>query len=371
MLLLGAEGRNAGKTTFACAVIARFSKDFPVVGVKFTTVESRSTPCPRGGDGCGACDSFEGPFCIAQETDSASRKDTSRMLQGGARKVFWARSRSDSLRQCLADLRTRIGPQALVVAESNSLAGVCDPGLFLMIREQGASTAKPTARMVLEHADRVVLSDGQSFDLDLAELVVRDGSWRLLDASAVILAGGASLRMGMDKSLLEIRGVPLVQRLIAQLRGGFHEVLISSDDPLPYRSTGLTVVPDRQPGQGPLAGIAAALEAARTETVFVIACDIPDIDQRFLRGLLAKARRADCAIPVRPDGTREPLFSAWRKSALPAIREVLAAGERKIAAVFPRIRVTAVELTEGAWLRNLNTPEDVADYLASGERTRL
>ena len=364
MLLIGAEGRNAGKTVLACAVIDRFSRDFPVVGVKVTTVKGTGGPCPRGGDGCGVCGSLEGPFCIEEETARTPGKDTTRMLQSGALKVFWARSRSDSLRECLAALRQQIGPGVLVVAESNSLASVCDPGLFLMVREQGGRLAKPAARMVAKHVDRVVLSDRVSFDLDLAELAVRDGGWQLLDTSAVILAGGASSRMGRDKSLLEIRGVPLIHRLIAQLQGRFREVLISSDDPAPYRSTGLNIIPDGQPGQGPLRGIAAALEAAQAETVFVLACDIPDIDHRFVRCLLAEARRADCAVPRRADGRWEPLFSAWRKSALPAIREVLAEGERKIDAVFPRVRAAAVDLVDGAWLRNLNTPQDVAEYLS-------
>ncbi len=365
MLLVGAEGRNAGKTVLACAVIARVSREFPVVGVKVTTVKGRGGPCPRGGQGCGVCDTFEGTFCIEEETAGPPGKDTTRMLQSGALKVFWARSRLDGLRDCVAALRERIGTGVLVVAESNSLASVCDPGLFLMVREPGASTGKPTARAVLGLADRIVLSDHESFDLDPGELAVHDGGWQLLDSSAVILAGGSSSRMGVDKSLLEIGGVPLIKRLIAQLQGRFREVLISSDDPAAYRSTGLQVIPDGQPGQGPLAGICAALEAARTETVFVVACDIPDVNPRFVRSLLAEARRADCAIPLRPDGKREPLFSAWSKGALPAIREALAAGERRIAAVFPRIRVAEVELVNGGWLRNLNTPQDVAEYLSS------
>ena len=234
-----------------------------------------------------------------------------------------------------------------------------------MLRERGASSVKSTARAVLEYADRVVVSDGASFDLDPAELAVRDGAWQLLDASAVILAGGASSRMGRDKSLLEIRGVPLIQRLIAQLRGRFREVLISSDDPAPYHATGLRVIPDRPAGAGPPGGHRGRpARRLETDTVFVVACDIPDIDPRFLRSLLAEARQADCAVPRRADGKWEPLFSAWRRSALPAIREVLAEGGRKIDAVFPRIRTTAVDLVDGAWLRNLNTPQDVADYLA-------
>jgi molybdenum cofactor guanylyltransferase len=363
MLLLGAEGRNAGKTTLACAVIARFCGEFPVVGVKVTTVKDGLGPCPRGGKGCGAC-TLDGQWCIEEETGAAAGKDTTRMLQSGALKVFWARSRPESLRACLAEIRARIEPRALVVAESNSLAQVCDPGVFLMLRERGAAGAKASADAVIQHADRIVISDGAACDFDLADLAVHEGTWQLVDSTAVILAGGASSRMGTDKSLMDIDGVPLIQRLIAQLQGRFREVLISADNPAPYRGTGLRVIGDDLPGQGPLAGIAAALDKARTPTVFVVACDVPDIDQRFLRRLLAEARRADCAAPRRADGKWEPLFSAWSRSALPAVRAALAEGKRKIDAVFPRVRTTAVDLVDGAWLRNLNTPRDVADYLA-------
>ena len=363
MLLLGAEGRNAGKTTLACAVIARFCREFPVVGVKVTTVKDGVGPCPRGGKGCGAC-TLEGAWCIEDERGAAPGKDTTRMLQSGALKVFWARCRPETLRDCLAELRARIDPRALIVAESNSLARVCDPGVFLMLRERGAAGAKASANAVIQHADRIVISDGGSCEFDIGDLAVHDGAWQLADASAVILAGGASSRMGRDKSFLDIGGVPLIQRLITQLQGRFREVLVSADNPAPYSGTGLRVISDDRAGQGPLAGIAAALDKAGTDTVFVVACDIPDIDQRFLRRLLAEARRADCAVPRRADGKWEPLFSAWSRSALPAVRAVLAEGKRKIDAVFPRVRTAAVDLVDGAWLRNLNTPQDVADYLA-------
>ncbi len=297
MLLIGAEGRNTGKTVFACNVIARFSRFFPLVALKVTTVRDGRGPCPRGGKGCGACASLEGPYCITEETDRAAGKDTSRMLQAGASRVFWARSRAEGLHACLASFRALLERGSVVVAESNSVARVVEPGLFLMVRETGAMAAKPSSREVLRHADRIVMSNGASFDLDPADLGVGDGGWQLLDASAAVLAGGSSARMGRDKSFLEIRGVPLVERLITQLRGRFREVLINADDREQFRSLGVPVVSDWQPGQGPLMGIAAALEAARSDLVFVVACDIPDVEPRLVRRLLRAARGADCAVP--------------------------------------------------------------------------
>ena len=363
MLLIGAEDRNAGKTEFACAVIERFSRSFPVVGLKVTTIRGGGRPCPRGGAGCGACD-LDQPYCITEEKNKGAGKDTARMLESGAGRVLWARCREKSLSACIAALRERIDPGALVVAESNSLAHVVDPGLFLMLRERGASGAKPSSRAVLRYADRIVLSDGVSFVPGPADLAVHEGCWQLLDASAVVLAGGASSRMGADKSLLDIGGVPLIEHVLAQLRGRFREVLISAEDPAPFRFAAERVIRDRRPGQGPLMGIAGALEAARTDIVFIVACDIPNIDPRVVRRLLAASRDADCVVPRRLDGKWEPLFSVWRRSALPAIRAVLSTATRKIDAVFPLLSLAVVEIGDAPWLRNLNTPADVAAYLA-------
>lgn len=187
------------------------------------------------------------------------------------------------------------------------------------------------------------------------------------DASAVVLAGGASSRMGREKSLLDIRGVPLIERVLGQLHGRFPEVLISADEPGRLRFTGVPVITDHSPGQGPLMGILGALDAAARDTVFVVACDIPDIDHSVVSRLLDAAREGDCAVPRRSDGRWEPLFSVWRRSARRAVQEVLSSGRRKIDAAFPLLNLVIVDIGEARWLRNLNTPEDVAAYLGSGE----
>jgi len=364
LLLIGAEGRNAGKTELACRIIGRFSNGREIVAVKVTTVHEGGRSCPRGGEGCGACSGFD-RFCITEEGDRSSGKDTAKMLASGAARVLWLRCRHDCLREGTDALRGRIGAHALVVAESNSLAEVVGPGLFLMVRAGAPGEPKPSAVRVRRWVDRTVISDGSAFDLDLGAIAVRAGEWRLLEASAAILAGGTSTRMGEDKSMFPAQGRPLIALQIDQLRDRFREVLIIANEPERYRFTGLRVVGDREAGRGPLMGIASALEAARGDPVFAIACDIPEIEPRFLRELLAAAGGFDAAIPRRRDGRLEPLFAVWRRSALPAFRAALAAGERRIVSVLPRLRVRTVEMDEAAWLRNLNTADDVAAWLAA------
>ena len=365
-IVLGSTGRNSGKTELACAIIRAFHREYPIVGVKVTTVTDDERACPRGGDGCGACSTLEGDFQIGEERGGHPGKDTARLLESGARRVFWVRCRRGQVRAALEGLAPRLARRDLVVVESNSLVQAIEPDLFFMVRDARASSIKPTAAAVMPLAHRVVVSTGHGFDLNLRHLAVMDGVWRLVEASAAILAGGKSSRMGQDKSLLPVNGKPLIRHIYRQLLGQFDDILVSTNDPAKHAFLGARSVPDREPGQGPLAGIASAVEAARHERVFVVACDIPVIDLDTAKRMMVLAEDFDCVIPRSSVG-HEPLFAVYRKSALPAIRAVLEAGERRISAIFPRVRTHLFDLGPAPWYRNLNTPEDVATFLKERE----
>ncbi len=193
-------------------------------------------------------------------------------------------------------------------------------------------------------------------------------------ATAIIMAGGDSLRMGADKTMLPIHGKPMIEKIAEQLHGTFDQILISANEPDKFAFLGLEVVPDRIPGQGPLMGIASALEASTNEINFVVACDIPYINLSFVSRMLAEAKEADIVVPITAkyklpeskkrnthDAVRntrfEPLFAVYRKSALDAINKVLSSGGRKISDVFARCKVKYFELETN--LSNLNT---IAEY---------
>lgn len=363
-LVIGATGRNSGKSDLACVVISRLHRTHRIVGVKVTTIAGDERACPRGGEGCGACTGLEGEFEIREESGDQPGKDTTRMLEAGARRAFWVRCRSGGLRAALAALSPRLGHGTLVVAESNSLVGEARPDLFLMVSPAGAIAVKPTARAVLPLAQRVVISRDRAFDLDLRHLAVVDGEWHLAEASAVILAGGASSRMGRDKSLVLVDGKPLIQRVVEQLSRRFDDILISTNEREKYAFLEAPCVPDLVPGNGPLMGIRTTLEAARHDRVFVTACDIPVIDEDTVERMLVLAEEFECVVPRSRVGD-EPLFAVYRKSAIPAMCDVLDSGERRIRAVFPRVRTHAFELGPAKWYRNLNTREDLAAFLDS------
>lgn len=179
MIMLGSTGRDCGKTVFACELIRRFRARGKLMGVKVTTVQERDGLCPHGGEGCGACSSLAENYALTEETEAEGTKDTQRLLASGADRVLWLRVLREHLDEGARALLEAVGPDTLVVCESNSLRTAIEPGVFLMIQPQNASNVKASARRVIDLADRQVVSNGVAFDFDWDALESRDGRWIL------------------------------------------------------------------------------------------------------------------------------------------------------------------------------------------------
>ena len=364
MLMIGSAGRNVGKTELACAIIRSFSRDHEVIGIKATTIEELNGECPRGGKGCGVCSSLSEDFCITEETDGPAGKDTSRMLEAGASSVLWLRCLKSHLAEGAAALLKRIGPDALCVCESNSLRRVIEPGIFVIVKGSGSDKFKASAEAVRGLAGRIVESDGKSYDLDIDRFELVNNAWTIVEkATAIVMAGGASSRMGVDKSMLDVDGRPLVQHVFNQLAPHFDEVIISANEPSQFEFLEAPIVPDIQPGQGPLMGIFSALLASSNDINVVVACDIPRISVSLIRRMIGKSNGYDAVIPVSGKGKFEPLFAVYNKSILRAMRDVLRRGARKISDVFNVAKVKYLDIEDTTCFENLNTLDDYEDFI--------
>jgi len=375
MLMIGSAGSNAGKTELACTLLRKFSKTRDIIGIKVTTIKDKDGQCPRGGEGCGVCSSLEGVYCITEEFNRTSDKDTGRLLSAGASRVFWLRVLRDHLLEGTTALLDVIGPDAVSICESNSLRQIIEPGLFLMAKNHDLKRWKSSAQQVKKYADRIVISDGSRFDFDLDRIKLIAGKWIMqMQATAIIMAGGGSSRMGTDKSMLPIKGQSIIEAICEQLRGFFDEILISANEVDKFAFLGFEVIPDKVPEQGPLMGIASALEASANELNFVVACDIPKINLACVNRMLTEAleSQADIVVPTtrkrevsktkKRDTRYEPLFAIYRKSVIEAINKTLSSGKRKITDVFTLCRVRHIELDDTDWLVNLNTMADYEEF---------
>jgi molybdopterin-guanine dinucleotide biosynthesis protein A len=184
------------------------------------------------------------------------------------------------------------------------------------------------------------------------------------NATAIILAGGKSSRMGRDKSLLFANNLPLIEKIVTQLKDHFPEIIIGSSDTEKYRFLNLPVIPDLEEGKGPLMGIYSTLLRSSHEINFVVACDIPDLDMKFIHEMLRQARNHQIVIPTWNDGKHEPLFAVYKKSVLNHAKELLGAGKRKISLLFDLVDVQYLPLPDDVkWYKNLNTMEDYKKYI--------
>src|SRR5918995_651456 len=110
-------------------------------------------------------------------------------------------------------------------------------------------------------------------------------------AAAAVLAGGASRRMGRDKATLAVGGVELASLALAAAARVAHPVVLVAPDGHPARRVAAPAIAD--PGLGPLAALAAALDALTAEHVLVLAGDHPGLRVELLARLVALAGEAE------------------------------------------------------------------------------
>jgi molybdopterin-guanine dinucleotide biosynthesis protein A len=183
----------------------------------------------------------------------------------------------------------------------------------------------------------------------------------------IVLAGGESRRMMRDKALLPAPERALLEHVLAGVDGLFAEVIVSAARGRTYDFLAVSQVMDAAEGLGPLAGILSGLRAARFDPAFVLACDIPDVDRGFVDTLIAAAEGYEIAVPRTSVGL-EPLLAVYRRSVIPRIETLLAAGKRSVLDLFTLCRTNVVGIGDPAWLRNINTPEEYAAFLGSLEK---
>ncbi|MGB9804155.1 molybdenum cofactor guanylyltransferase [Desulfofundulus sp.] len=175
--------------------------------------------------------------------------------------------------------------------------------------------------------------------------VNRTGHFPAENFTGVVLAGGNSSRMGTNKALIPFGREKLLDRVVARMREVFARVILISNENESgkYNYLGLPVIGDIYPGKGPLAGIHAALSAASTPYIFVVACDMPFIDPELAVYLARQAPGYDVVV-VRDGPYLEPLFAVYGKGCLEVIESILRNGLRaKVVDFFPAVRVKYIE----------------------------
>ena len=185
----------------------------------------------------------------------------------------------------------------------------------------------------------------------------------------LVLAGGASRRMGRDKASMSYHaGQSQLEWACAVLARHCDDVFVSiradqADDPT---RQGRPAIVDAREGVGPIAGIAAA-QAARPDCAWlVLACDLPFVTDECLEQLVAnRDGRPVVAYRSTHDGLPEPLCAIYEPASREGITAAIESGANCPRRFVIRSGVALLEQPVPHALDNVNTPDELERARAS------
>ena len=178
---------------------------------------------------------------------------------------------------------------------------------------------------------------------------------RIAPIKGLVLIGGKSTRMGTNKSLLEFHGKP--QKEVAK-------ELLENNNIETYFSVGnssakINEISDTFLNLGPFGGICSAFQKDPNSAWFVLATDIPFVNDELIKWLLQKRNPSKVATAIKGKNKEfmEPLITIYEPKAYPILLQYLAQGYSCPRKMLINNDVEIVEVDDDL-IRNINTPEE-------------
>ena len=176
MVMVGSGWKHSGKTELVCALMRHFSPELDIVGLKVSSPREQGHDSPH--ESPLLASEARTSFLLFEETARDTGTDTARMIASGARRAFFLRAGREQLDGGFSEFLERVGENAIIVCESNSLRHLVKPGIFLVIVRNDIADVKPSFTEVFDYADRIVHSDGARFDFKPGDICFQNGKWR-------------------------------------------------------------------------------------------------------------------------------------------------------------------------------------------------
>jgi len=188
----------------------------------------------------------------------------------------------------------------------------------------------------------------------------------LENLTGIILSGGKSLRMGMNKAFIEIEGIPMIQHILSLFEKIFNENIIVTNEKEGFINfKKAKIYRDFIPNRGVLEGLYTGLFYSSFEYSFCVACDMPFINESVIKLLIKKIKDQDVIVPKTNDGL-QPLHAIYSKRCLDPIKRIIESGRFRILDFYPFVKVKIIEEDEFIFLDpkrisflNINTPEEL------------
>ena len=180
--------------------------------------------------------------------------------------------------------------------------------------------------------------------------------------AAVVLAGGASRRMGRDKATLPYAGKTLVERVVSVVSPRCSPVFVIAAEGQPLPTLHAEVLRDEVRGVGPLLATGRGLRAAAAaglELAFVCAVDMPFLSADVIDELAGPAVRLGVDVVLPWDGRDHYLAGIYRTALADRVAELIAGGERSMRALVDAVDTQRIVMPEQRSLTNVNTTADL------------
>ncbi|MFK5856314.1 MAG: molybdenum cofactor guanylyltransferase [Bacteroidota bacterium] len=188
------------------------------------------------------------------------------------------------------------------------------------------------------------------------------------EVTGIILAGGASSRMGKDKGLCEFKGSALVNYAIEALLPLCQTIIISSNNIESYQKFGYQVVSDRIKDIGPIGGIYSCMKESTTKHNLVISCDTPFLNTQLMEHVLLNSENYDIVVPEHGESYIEPLAAYYSSAIIDILEDSINKKDYKLMNLFKKVKFKSINVDsfEGyskMLFKNLNTPNDLLSCL--------
>nr|WP_255670513.1 NTP transferase domain-containing protein [Mucilaginibacter sp. UR6-11] len=203
------------------------------------------------------------------------------------------------------------------------------------------------------------------YRLDETEKIINFFKTKLQNArpaiNGLVLAGGQSIRMGVDKGTITWYGKEQRYHLADLIKTYCDDVFISCRaDQQTAIEDGYNTLPDTFTGLGPFGAILSAFREKPDSAWLIVACDMPLLNKETFDHLLKNRNPSSIAAAYESafDGFPEPLITIWEPKSYPVMLAFLAQGYSCPRKVLINSDITLLKAPDNEALTNVNTPDD-------------
>lgn len=189
------------------------------------------------------------------------------------------------------------------------------------------------------------------------------------EINCIILSGGKSNRMGVDKAFLRLDNKFVIEVILNLAGTLFSNLIIAANDTEKYSKLGVDVFPDVYPNRGPLSGIHAGLLHSSAKINFVVSCDMPLLKKSTIEHIIDRHEENMITLP-KYNSRIHFACGAYDKSVLPAAEKLLmnSTSEKKqkrtsIFSLIDNVRTNILDMSDLSSVSedeffNMNTQDD-------------